>query len=67
MSDRITLECPSCGGTWEEWEVAALECDLDPQLADPGWRRSHASATCPYCGRTACCAAPAVERELWRA
>jgi hypothetical protein len=65
-ADRITIECPSCGGTWEEWPIPGFESDLDPQLADPGWVQAHGTATCPHCGRTACCAAQPGERELWR-
>jgi hypothetical protein len=59
------MECSSCGETWDEWPLAGFESDLDPQLADPGWLRSHHTATCPHCGRTACCAVPATERDLF--
>jgi endogenous inhibitor of DNA gyrase (YacG/DUF329 family) len=65
QSERITVECPRCGGTYDVWTLGAPELDCDPQLADPGWRRSHATSTCPHCGATACCATPPVERELW--
>jgi hypothetical protein len=53
--ERITMECPRCGATYEVWPQCAPVLDLDPQLGDPGWVASHVAATCPECGASACC------------
>jgi endogenous inhibitor of DNA gyrase (YacG/DUF329 family) len=52
---QITVECPRCGTTFSVWPQDAPVLDFDPQLGDPGWIRSHAEATCPECGKSACC------------
>lgn len=65
-SERMTVECPACGGTYDVWALGAPDLECDPQLADPGWLQAQAASTCPHCGRTACCTGLAAERELWR-
>jgi endogenous inhibitor of DNA gyrase (YacG/DUF329 family) len=55
--EQITVECPRCGATFEVWPQSAPVLGLDPELGDPGWVASHASATCPECGKSACCGA----------
>jgi endogenous inhibitor of DNA gyrase (YacG/DUF329 family) len=57
LDERITVECPRCGGTFVVWPEPAAVIDLDPELGDPGWLASHACATCPDCGKTCACAA----------
>jgi endogenous inhibitor of DNA gyrase (YacG/DUF329 family) len=64
--ERITVECPRCGGTYEAWALGVPDLDADPQLADPGWIDAQAAATCPSCGHTARCTGLAAEREMWR-
>lgn len=54
-AERITVECPRCGATYEAWPQAAPVLDIDPELGDPGWMQSQSSATCPDCGATCCC------------
>ena len=53
--EQITMECPRCGATFEVWPQSAPVLGFDPELGDPGWVASHASATCPECGKSACC------------
>jgi len=49
------MECPRCGATFEVWPQSAPVLGFDPALGDPGWVASHAAATCPECGKSACC------------
>ena len=53
--EQITMECPRCGATFDVWPQSAPVLDFDPALGDPGWLASHAAATCPECGESACC------------
>jgi endogenous inhibitor of DNA gyrase (YacG/DUF329 family) len=53
--ERITVECPRCGATFDIWPEAAPVLALDPELGDPGWLEAQSSATCPECGATSCC------------
>jgi endogenous inhibitor of DNA gyrase (YacG/DUF329 family) len=54
-TERITVECPRCGATYDVWPQSAPVLALDPELGDPGWIQSHAAATCPECGKSSCC------------
>jgi endogenous inhibitor of DNA gyrase (YacG/DUF329 family) len=54
-AERITVECPRCGATYDVWPQSAPVLGLDPELGDPGWIQSHSVATCPECGKSSCC------------
>jgi hypothetical protein len=68
--EQITVECPGCGCCFVDWTSPAaveLEVACDPQLADPGFVRSAAMATCPQCGRSVCLGGPLPpEQAHWR-
>jgi hypothetical protein len=54
-TERITVECPRCGATYDVWPQSAPVLGLDPELGDPGWIQSHSVATCPECGKSSGC------------
>jgi endogenous inhibitor of DNA gyrase (YacG/DUF329 family) len=66
QAERLTVECPRCGQTFDTWALGTPDLDFDPERGDPGWIRSAAEATCPHCGCTSCCSGLAAEREQWR-
>jgi endogenous inhibitor of DNA gyrase (YacG/DUF329 family) len=65
-AERLTVECPHCGQTFDTWAMGTPELDFDPAVADPGFLSAASAATCPHCGDTSCCSGLAAEREAWR-
>jgi hypothetical protein len=46
----VTVRCPSCGTTFQDWYRASLNAELDPGMAaDDEYVRAAGTATCPRC------------------
>ncbi|SVD42145.1 uncharacterized protein METZ01_LOCUS394999 [marine metagenome] len=45
--EDITVECPKCGRSYEDWYRASVNLDLDP--FDDEYLESCSTATCPHC------------------
>jgi hypothetical protein len=47
--ERITIVCPRCGETFNDWYRASINADLDPALANEDYITEASTATCPSC------------------
>ena len=45
--EEITVECPKCGRSYEDWYRASVNLDLDP--FDDKYLGNCSTATCPHC------------------
>ena len=45
--EEITVECPKCGRSYEDWYRASVNLDLDP--LDDEYLESCSTAKCPHC------------------
>jgi hypothetical protein len=46
----VTVRCPSCGTTFQDWYRASVSAELDPELvAEDEYVRAGGTTTCPRC------------------
>ena len=45
--EDITVGCPKCGRSYEDWYRASVNLDLDP--FDDQYLENCSTATCPHC------------------
>ena len=48
--EEITVQCPKCGHSYEDWFRASINLDLDP--FDSEYREECSTAKCPQCTQT---------------
>jgi endogenous inhibitor of DNA gyrase (YacG/DUF329 family) len=62
--ERITVRCPACGATYEDWHRASINLDLD-DFPDE-YVDAATSATCPACGHVVAIPALVVTGRTWQ-
>jgi hypothetical protein len=68
--ETITVECPACGVTYEDWTRGSVNLDLeawdpaDPEVA--AYLRECQTATCPSCGHVVELETLTAKGGVWR-
>jgi endogenous inhibitor of DNA gyrase (YacG/DUF329 family) len=61
--ETITVRCPACGETYEDWHRRSLNLGLD--TFDEHYIRHATTATCPSCGHVVELDALVVRDNVW--
>lgn len=65
--ETITVECPACGRSYEDWTRASVNATLDPSIAaDDAYMRECSTATCPQCAHVVDLDVLVVDEDVWR-